>query len=283
MRLAILDDYENSALPSCDWKKISPEIEIKVFNDHLLDLKMLADRLFPYDILIIMRERTPFPSSLINQLPNLKLLVTTGKNNHGIDLDACKKNGITVCGTDSSKNAPVELTLALIFALVRKIPQIDQGVRKGKWGAPLGSGLKGKRLGIVGLGQKGTIIAHIGHELGLNVVAWSQNLTRERAEAGGAVYVEKDELFSTSDIISIHLRLSDRTCGIIGPHEFSLMKPSAYFINTSRGPIIQEKALINALREKRIAGAGLDVFDEEPLPPNHPFLSLPMPVLISHI
>ncbi len=283
MRLAIIDDYENVALRMADWGDLGDKIEIDVYRDHLTEGDELADRLSPYDILVIMRERTPFPRSLIEQLPNLKLLVTTSAKNRSIDLTTCGEKGIVVCGTESSRNAPVELAWALILSSLRRIPQHDRAVRRGVWGDSIGSGIEGKVLGVLGLGKTGKPVARVGLAFGMKVVACSQNLTAEQASAAGAVRMEKDELFKTADVITVHLVLSNRTQGLIGAHEIGLMKPSAYLINTSRGPIIQEKSLVDALKANRIAGAGLDVFDREPLPRDHPFLSLPNTVLTPHI
>lgn len=283
MKLAILDDYENVALQMADWKSLGNDIHIEIFSDHLSHEPAVADRLLPYDIIVIMRERTPFPRSLIERLTNLKLLVTTGGKNRAIDLDACKARGILVCYTGSSKNATAELAWALIFSLVREIPRQDRAVRDGIWGSGIGSRLNGKVLGILGLGKIGSQVAQVGLALGMQVVGWSQNLTAERAAEVGATRVEKDQLFAASDVITIHVVLSDRTRGLVGAQEIGLMKPSAYLVNTSRGPIVQEAALIAALREKRIAGAGLDVFETEPLPPDHPLLSLSNTVVTPHI
>ena len=283
MRLAILDDYEDAALRMADWGSLGDRVRIDVYRDHLTKGDELADRLSPYDILVIMRERTPFPRRLIEQLPNLKLLVTTSAKNRSIDLAACHERGIVVCGTESSRNAPAELAWALILSLLRRIPQHDRALRRGLWGDGIGSGIEGKVLGVLGLGKTGKPVARVGLAFGMKVVAWSQNLKAEQASAAGAVRAEKDELFQAADIITIHLVLSERTRGLIGAHEIGLMKPSAYLINTSRGPIVQEKALIDALTANRIAGAGLDVFDTEPLPRDHPFLSLPNTVLTPHV
>jgi phosphoglycerate dehydrogenase-like enzyme len=283
MQLAIIDDFEKVALELAPWENLGRNIKIDVFSDHILAEDALVDRLLPYDILVIMRERTPFPKSLIERLTNLKLLVTSGRVNRSIDLAVCQQRGIVVCGTDSSKNQPAELAWGLILSLVRRIPQQDRAVRQGIWGDGIGTGLKDKVLGILGLGKLGTQVARVGLAFGMQVIAWSQNLTRQRAETVGAVCVEKDDLFTKSDIISIHLVLSSRTRGLIGAHEIALMKPSAYLVNTSRGAILQEAVLIEALRNGRIAGAGLDVFDEEPLSPDHPYISLPNMVLTPHI
>jgi len=282
-RLAIIDDYEELALRFGDWDNIHAEVQIDVFNDHLNDETSIANRLLPYEILVIMRERTPFPRSLIEKLSNLKLLVTTGPRNQSIDLAACSEKGIVVCGTESKKSAPAEHTWALILALSKSIPHADHATRMGRWGGAVTTELDGKTLGILGLGRLGTKVAQVGLAFGMKVVAWSQNLTESRASEVGAVRVEKDELFADSDIISIHLVLSDRTRGLVGAREIGLMKPTAYIVNTSRGPIIEERALIEALQAKKIAGAGIDVFDTEPLPPDHPFLKLENTVITPHI
>jgi phosphoglycerate dehydrogenase-like enzyme len=283
MRLAILDDYEGVALESAAWDSLGPEIQIDVYRDNIKQEDTLVERLFPYDILVIMRERTRFPRSLIERLSNLKLLVTTGNRNLAIDLSACKEKGIVVCGTGASKTAAAELAWALILASLRRIPQHDRAVREGRWVEAIGSAISGKVLGVLGLGKLGSQVARIGLAFGMKVIAWSQNLTSQRAAEVGAVRVEKNEFFAAADIISIHVILSDRTRGLVGAHEIGLMKPNAYLINTSRGPVIEEKALIEALREKRIAGAGLDVFELEPLPPGHPFLTMDNTVLTPHV
>jgi phosphoglycerate dehydrogenase-like enzyme len=283
MRLAILDDFEDVALKLADWDSLGPGIKIDVFRDNIKEETALVKRLLPYDILVIMRERTRFPRTLIEKLSNLKLLVTTGARNLAIDTAACKESGITVCGTESSRTAPAELAWALILSSLRKIPQLDRAVRDGRWGDGIGSGLAGKTLGVLGLGKLGTQVTRVGLAFGMNVIAWSQNLTPEKAAGIGAVRVNKDEFFSAADIITIHVVLSDRTRGLVGARELGLMKPSAYLINTSRGPIIDEKALIAALTENHITGAGLDVFETEPLPPDHPFLRLANTVITPHV
>ena len=283
MRLAILDDIEDVALKLADWDSLEPQIKIDVFRDNIKEEAALAKRLLPYDILVIMRERTRFPGSLIEKLSNLKLLVTTGARNLAIDMAACKESGITVCGTESSRTAPAELAWALILSCLRKIPQFDRAVRNGRWGDGIGSGLAGKTLGVLGLGKLGTQVTRVGLAFGMKVIAWSQNLTPEKAAEVGAVRVDKDEFFAAADIITIHVVLSDRTRGLVGARELGLMKPTAYLINTARGPIIDEKALIAALTENRIAGAGLDVFEIEPLPPDHPFLRLANTVITPQV
>lgn len=283
MRLAIIDDFEEVALDLADWDSLGPDLEIDVYKDHLDKEDDLIERLLPYDLLLIMRERTPFPKSLIQGLSNLKLLVTTGPRNHAIALDACSENGIVVCGTDSSKLAAAELSWALIMATLRRIPHLDRTTRTGHWGSGIGSGLSGKVLGVLGLGHIGTRITRVARAFDMEVIAWSQNMTSDMAAEAGAVRVEKDELFASADIITIHLVLSRRTQALVGAREIGLMKPTAYIFNTSRGPIIEEKALIDALRQGRIAGAGLDVFETEPLPPEHPLLKLDNVVLTPHI
>ena len=283
MRLAILDDFEDLALKLADWNSLGPEIKIDVFRDNIKEEAALVKRLLPYDILVIMRERTRFPRSLIEKLTHLKLLVTTGARNLAIDMAACKESGITVCGTESCRTAPAELAWALILSSLRKIPQLDRAVRDGRWGEGIGSGLAGKTLGVLGLGRLGIQVTRVGLAFGMNVIAWSQNLTPAKAAEAGAARVDKDEFFATADIITIHVVLSDRTRGLVGARELGLMKPSAYLINTSRGPIIDEKAFIAALTENRIAGAGLDVFETEPLPPDHPFLRLANTVITPHV
>jgi phosphoglycerate dehydrogenase-like enzyme len=283
MRLAVLDDYEGVALELADWESLGPEIDIDVYRNNITDENELAARLLPYDILVIMRERTRFPRSLIGRLENLKLLVTTGKRNLAIDLSACREKGIVVCGTASLKTAAAELAWGLILATLRRIPQHDRALREGRWVETIGSVLAGKTLGVLGLGKLGAQVARVGLAFGMSVIAWSQNLTPQRGEEVGVARVEKNEFFATADIITIHVVLSERTRGLVGAHEIEAMKPGACLINTSRGPVIEEKALIEALRSNRIAGAGLDVFDMEPLPPDHPFLTLSNTVVTPHI
>ncbi len=283
MRLAILDDYEKTARAMAPWDQLGPGVEIDVYEDHLAQEDALVARLTPYDILIIMRERSPFPQSLIERLPNLKLLITSGARNNAIDVAACRAAGIVVSGTDSSKDPPAELTWGLMISLLRKLPRLDAAVRRGEWGNAPGRGLKGKVLGLVGLGAIGLKVAAVAKAFGMEVIAWSQNLTAERAAAAGVRRVEKEALFAEADVVSVHLVLSPRTRGLIGAAEFARMKPTACIVNTSRGPIIDEKALIEALRHGRIAGAGLDVYETEPLPPGHPLLSLENTVLTPHV
>ena len=282
-KVAVLDDYQEVALDMADWSSLPADAAVDVFSDHLSEVDDVASRLEPYDVVVAMRERTPFPRSLLERLPNLRLLVTTGMRNASIDVAAARDNGVTVCGTDGVPYSTAELTWALILALLRKIPTEDRAIRQGDWQVTMGEGLHSKTLGVVGLGRLGSQVATVGGAFGMNVVAWSQNLTAERAAHFGATLVTRDELLSESDVVTIHLVLSGRTRGLIGAEELSLMKPSAYVVNTSRGPIVDEEALIDALRTGTIAGAGLDVFDIEPLPADHPLRSLPNTVVTPHM
>lgn len=282
-KVAILDDYQNVAMQMADWSSLSPNVEITVFADHVSDEDEVARRLEPFDIVVAMRERTPFQRALLEKLPNLRLLVTTGMRNASIDISAAIDCGVTVCGTEGLPYPTAELTWALILALARRVPAEDSATRAGHWQVTLGEGLHGKTLGVVGLGRLGSQVAAIGGAFGMNIAAWSQNLTAERASAVGATLVSKDELLAMSDFVTIHLVLSQRTRGLIGAADLAKMKRSAYLINTSRGPIVDEDALIDALTSGRIAGAGLDVFDTEPLPIDHPLRTLPNTVLTPHM
>lgn len=283
-QVAILDDYQGVALDMADWGRLPDTCQVQAFRDHLTEHDALVERLHAFEIITCMRERTPFPRALLARLPNLRLLVTTGMRNAAIDVEAATDLGIVVCGTSGGPNGPpAELTWGLILALVRHIPREDADVRAGHWGTTLGMSLEGRTLGVLGLGQLGGRAARVGVAFGMQVIAWSQNLTAERAAQYGATLVSKDDLFRRSDIVSIHVQLSARTRGLVGTRELGLMKPSAYLINTARGPIVDEAALIQALQTRTIAGAGLDVFDQEPLPPGHPFLTLDNTILVPHI
>ena len=282
-RAAVLDDYQNVARDMADWGSLPADVSVDFFRDHLSAEDEVARRLESYEIVVAMRERTPFTRTLLSRLPNLRLLVTTGMRNASIDMDAAADHGVTVCGTDGLPYPTAELTWALILALARKVPTEDAATRAGQWQVTMGEGLRGKTLGVIGLGRLGSQVAAIGGAFGMNLVAWSQNLTAERAAEFGARLVSKDELLGESDIVTIHLVLSDRTRGLLGERELSLMKRSAYLVNTSRGPIVDESALIGALESGAIAGAGLDVFDVEPLPLGHKLRSLPNTVLTPHI
>jgi phosphoglycerate dehydrogenase-like enzyme len=282
-RVAVLDDYQDVALKMAHWSVLPSDVQVQVFRDHLVDPQAVAARLKDYDIVVAMRERTPFPRGLLQQLPNLKLLITTGMRNASIDVEAAAELGITVCGTQGLPYPTAELTWGLILALLRHIPREDRATREGRWQVSVGFGLRDKVLGVIGLGNLGSQVATVGLAFGMSLLAWSQNLTPERAARFGATLVGKDELLSRADVVTVHLVLSDRTRGLIGARELGLMKPSAFLINTSRGPIVEEKALIDALQKGGIAGAGLDVFDEEPLPLDHPLRRLENTVITPHL
>lgn len=281
-RVAILDDYQGVALESAEWSSLPSDVEITVFNEHLGSEDTVARTLQHFEILVAMRERTPFPASLIDRLPNLKLLVTTGMRNLAIDMKAARKRGVPVCGTALLPYPAFEHTWALILALFKKVPREDRVMREGGWQSGLSEGLYGKTLGLLGLGKLGAQVARVGLAFNMSVIAWSVNLTDARAVECGVTRVDKDRLFRESDVISVHLVLSDRSRHLVGERELGLMKPSAYLVNTSRGPIVDEAALVQVLREGRIAGAGIDVYDTEPLPVNHPLRELDNAVLTGH-
>lgn len=282
-RIAVLDDYQGIALSIGGWGRLPSDSAIEAFRDHLSDEDALVQRLQPFDVIVAMRERTPFPRSLLSRLPNLRLLVTTGMRNAAFDMQAAKDLGVTVCGTGGMATPTAELSWGLIIGCVRHIAEEDKATRAGQWQTTIGPTLHGKTLACLGLGNLGSQVAKVGLAFGMDVIAWSQNLTPERASEVGARLVSKDELFSQADVLSVHLVLSDRTRGLVGRTELALMKPTAFLINTSRGPIVDEAALIAALRERRIAGAGLDVFDPEPLPQDHPFLQLDNTLITPHL
>jgi phosphoglycerate dehydrogenase-like enzyme len=283
-QVAVLDDYQDVALKMADWSVLPADCRVQVFREHLTDRDALLERLKEFEIVTCMRERTPFPRDLLERLPGLRLLVTTGMRNAAIDLEAATDLGILVCGTAGGPEAPpAELTWGLILALIRHIPRENTAIREGHWGVTLGMSLEGKVLGVLGLGRLGGRVATVGVAFGMSVIAWSQNLTAERAVQYGATLVTKDELFTRSDIVTIHVQLSARTRGLVGARELRLMKPTAYLINTARGPIVDEAALIQALQAGTIAGAGLDVFDQEPLPSGHPLTLLDNAILVPHI
>lgn len=283
MKIAVLDDYQNVAREMADWDSLPADCQLTVFQDHLKDEDAVAERLQDFEIVVAMRERTPFPRSLLSRLPKLKLLVTTGMRNASIDVAAANDMGITVCGTTGMSTGTSELTWGLILSLTRHIHIEDRRIREGRWQTTIGPSLEGHTLGLVGLGRLGSNVAKVGRAFGMNIIAWSQNLTEERATAAGAALVSKEELFRTADVVSVHYILSPRSRGMIGAAELALMKPTALLINTSRGPIVDEAALIDALENRRIAGAGLDTFDEEPLPLDHPFRRLDNVLVTPHI
>jgi phosphoglycerate dehydrogenase-like enzyme len=282
LRIAVLDDYLGVALRLAPWDTIAGGA-VTVFGGPIGGPEELVEALGPFDVVCAMRERTALPATVIERLPNLRLLVTTGMQNASIDVDAARARGIVVSGTGSVVEATVELTWALILAAARHVPLHDRSMRAGGWQEQLGTGLARRRLGVIGLGKNGTRVAAIGQAFGMDVVAWSQHLTEERAVAAGARLVGLDELLGTSDVITIHLRLSERTHHLLDRRALARLQPSTILVNTSRGPIVDESALVDALRERRIGGAALDVFNDEPLPADHPLRGLPNVVLSPHV
>jgi phosphoglycerate dehydrogenase-like enzyme len=283
IRIAILDDYQNASLEMADWSPLAGRAETTVFNDHLSNADEVVERLLPFDVICIMRERTPLPRSVIERLPRLKLIASTGPRNASIDVLAAAERGIVVAHTGYDPRSTIEMTWALILASVRQIALENAHLRAGGWQLTVGDTLHGTTLAVLGLGNIGSEVARIGLAFGMNVIAWSQNLTKEKAQSCGARLVSKEELFRSADILTVHLVLSPRTKGLVGAAELQAMKPSARLINTSRGPIVDESALIEVLRERRIAGAALDVFDIEPLPAGHPFRSFENVLATPHL
>jgi phosphoglycerate dehydrogenase-like enzyme len=282
--IALLDDYQNVALRMADWSRLQRDHRLVVFNERLPDVEACARALADFDVIGIMRERTPFPRALFERLPKLRMLITTGKRNASIDLAAAKDHKVVVCGTGGGGLSTAELAVGLMLALARHLREEFQTMRPGGgWQTTVGIGLEGRTLGIIGLGNLGTRVGRIGAAMGMKVIAWSENLNPERAREHGAERVDKDELFRRSDVISIHSVLSPRTRGLIGSRELALMKPTALLINTSRGPIVEEAAILAALREKRIAGYGADTFDVEPMPADHPLRAEPRALLTPHL
>jgi phosphoglycerate dehydrogenase-like enzyme len=284
MKLAVLDDYQGVAQGMADWSRLPAGAEVRFFREPIADADALAAALQPFDAIVAMRERTPFPASLLERLPNLRLLVTTGMRNSAIDLAACRRRGVVVSGTRAAPGVPTaELTWGLILALVKRIPAEDRALREGLWQTTLAQSVAGRTLGVVGVGKVGTAVARVGLALGMEVVAWSPHLTDERAAAAGARKVEKRALFESADVVTVHLVLAAATRGIVGEAEIAAMKPTAFLVNTARSALVDEAALAAALRARRIAGAGLDVFSVEPLPRQHPILSAPNTVLTPHL
>jgi phosphoglycerate dehydrogenase-like enzyme len=280
-RVAVLDDYQRTAAGRADWGSLPAEVEF--FHDHLAEDDALAERLAPFDVVVAMRERTPFRAGLLARLPRLRLLVTTGLHNAAIDVDAAHRQGVVVSGTRADPRGTPELTWALILALVRHLPLEDRAVRHGGWQRSVGIGLAGKTLGVLGLGKIGTAVSAIGRVFEMRVIAWSPHLTAERAAEGGAELVTREGLCEAADVLTVHMVLAEATRCLVGAADLARMKPSAYLVNTSRGPIVDEKALIAALHAGRVAGAGLDVYEVEPLPAGHPLLSAPNTVLTPHL
>lgn len=283
VKIAVLDDYQNIALLMADWSSIPGNPEIRVFNDHLSEEDALVERLLPFDIACIMRERTQMTASLLDRLPNLKLIASTGPRNAAIDLEAAKRRGIKVMHTGYDSTPTSEFTWAMILALAKNVAIENASLRGGGWQTGVGADLRGKTLGVLGLGNIGSRVAEIGNLFGMKVIAWSPNLTLQKAEESGAHLVDKYQLFREADFLTIHLVLSSRTRGIVGRPELDLMKPTAFLINTARGPLVEEAALIERLRHRKIAGAAIDVFDREPLPLEHPFRHLPNVLATPHI
>jgi phosphoglycerate dehydrogenase-like enzyme len=282
-RIAITDDYQNVALSMADWSRLKAHHEVVVFNKPFASQDEAAKALAGFDVLGIMRERTAFPRALLDRLPNLKLLVTTGVRNASVDMKACAEKGIVVCGTEGGNHATAELAMGLILGLARNFHIELPNMREGRWQTTIGQDLRGKTLGLLGLGRLGGQLAQYAKPFGMQLIAWSQNLTDDKARERGATRVEKDELFKRSDFISVHLVLSDRSRGLVGARELALMKPTASIVNTSRGPIIDGAALAAALKEGRIAGAGLDVYDVEPLPAADALRREPRALLTPHL
>ncbi len=283
MKVAILDDYQDVALSMTDWTPVTERADITVFNDHITDPDLLVNRLAPFDVIFVMRERTPLPRVIIERLPRLKMIASTGPFNASIDMLAAADHGIHVGTTGGTIASTVELTWALILSASRNIVGESLAVRSGGWQTSVGRELAGRVLGVLGLGHIGTRVARVGAAFGMEVVAWSQNLTEDAAAGAGATRVSKDELFNGSDVLTIHVKLSQRSRNLVGAAELAMMKPNALLVNTSRGPIVDESALVDALRSRSIGGAALDVFDAEPLPAGHPLRTLDNVLTTPHI
>jgi phosphoglycerate dehydrogenase-like enzyme len=282
MRVALLDDYQNVGLAMADWGRLAGRAQVDAIREHIAEPDALVARLRDYEAVMLMRERTPLPRAVLERLPKLRLIVTAGMWNASLDIEAATSLGIQVCGTGGWPYATAELALGLMLALLRQIPAEDRVMRAGGWQTRMGRGAHGLTLGVLGLGKLGAQLAHFGTMLGMEVIAWSQNLTEQAAVEAGARLVSKETLVAQSDVLSIHLKLSDRTRGLIGGAELDAMKPTAYLINTSRGPIVDEAALLDRLRRGVIGGAGLDVYGYEPLPADHPLRGLDNVILTPH-
>jgi len=281
--VAVLDDYQGLALQMADWAILDGRASVSVFKDHLADQDALVEQLSPFDIICVMRERTPLTRSIIERLPKLKLIASTGRKNASIDVAAATERGIEIANTGYTSTPTIELTWALILASARNIVRENTSLKNGGWQQSIGEDLSDKTLGVIGLGNIGSQVAKVAIAFGMNVVAWSQNLTSEAATANGATLVTKEQLLRESDFITIHMVLSDRSRNLIGTNEFAVMKKTARLINTSRGPIVNEKALLDAVAKQQIAGAAIDVFDVEPLPSDHPFRSAENILATPHI
>jgi phosphoglycerate dehydrogenase-like enzyme len=283
LRIAVLDDYQNVALSLADWSVLDARASVTVFNDHLADSDAVVERLQPFDIVCVMRERTPMTRNIIERLPRLRMIASTGTRNASIDLKAAEERGVQVVHTGYTSAPTIELTWALILGSARNLVAENASLRSGGWQQSVGDDMAGRTLGVLGLGNVGGAVALIGKAFGMKVIAWSQNLTAARAAEASAELVSKEELFRGADIVSIHLVLSGRTRGLVGAPELAIMKPTARLVNTSRGPIVVEADLIAALKAQKIAGAAIDVFDQEPLPLDHPFRTLPNLLATPHI
>jgi phosphoglycerate dehydrogenase-like enzyme len=283
VQIAVLDDYQGVAVRVADWSALRGRADVTVYNDHVVDPAAVVARLQPFDVVCVMRERTPLTRFILERLPRLRLIASTGTQNASIDLHAARERGVEVVHTGYSSTPAIELTWALILAGARHIVSENASLLEGGWQRHVGDDLAGRTLGLLGLGHIGGAVARIGRAFDMNVIAWSQHLAAESAADFGAVRVSKEELFRQADVVSIHLVLSQRTRGLVGAAEFSLMKPTARLVNTSRGAIVVEADLLAALREGKIAGAAIDVFDEEPLPSDHPFRKLPHLLATPHI
>ena len=281
-KLAVIDDYEHVSMEMADWSALDGDVEVTVFHDHLYDEDEIAKRLQGFDIVCMMRERTPFPSSLIEKLPKLEHLYTSGMRNWSLDIEAARARGIAVTGTPTLGYPAAEHTWALILALAKRVTVEDTATREGKFGTGVNLGLRNKTLGIIGLGKLGGQVAVVGKAFGMKVKAWSTNLTEAMCAEAGVAYATKEEIFGQSDFVSIHVHLGTRNRGLVGAEEISRMKPTAFLINTARGPVLDETALIEALQAGKIAGAGLDVFEVEPLETDNPLLSMDNVVLTPH-
>ena len=282
-RIAVLDDYQHVALSLADWSVLDARATVTVFDDHLADPDAVIERLQPFDVVCVMRERTPMTRAIIERLPKLRLIASTAPRNASIDIQAAEERGVEVVHTGYTSAPTIELTWALILGSARNLIAENASLRGGGWQQSVGDDMAGRTLGVLGLGNVGGAVAKIGNAFGMKVIAWSQNLTTERAAEVGATLVSRQKLFQEADVLSVHLVLSGRTRGLVGAAELALMKPTARLVNTSRGPIVVEADLVKALRDKTIAGAAVDVFDQEPLPPDHPFRALPNLLATPHI
>jgi phosphoglycerate dehydrogenase-like enzyme len=283
LRVALLDDYQGIALRLADWKSLQPQVQVEAFPEHIADLETLAKRLHNFECVVLMRERTPLPRALIEKLPNLKLVITSGMQNASVDAAALAERGIPFCGTDGLGHSTAELTWGLIIDLFRHITHEDHALRQGRWQTRIGHGMKGKTLGIIGLGRLGSMVAGYGKAFGMEVVGWSRSFNAEKAAPLGIKSVSKDELFATSDVVTLHVNLNNTSRGLVTAEDIGRMKPTAYLVNTSRAPIVDQAALLAALKGRKIAGAAIDVFDVEPVTKGNPLFELDNVVVTPHL